>query len=377
MDASEPGPAEAADFLALGQALFAGGAGPSWATRAGRIRALMTTLIGDGGPTAAVLNRAPLPRELPPPLLHLAPHRRTLEETARRLLDHVLSRELEGLEGLLHDEVWVLWPDGTFARHQRAPLLAALASRPGRHFAAIPERLVIYGLAELRSRVARGLPEALSAVLEADLGVVVTAHLDTPRGPQGRVLLVLVPDDRGQWRAKNLPLAAVDEALLGSVKVPAAEARAVQVGDRMVRHWTLGHGPQLRSLRNQMMPKLWLDEEAIDAEELGRRAAAGLHRLEAADVVFGGTEALPSRELHRVLGAPRARRIEREAKKLWAKPLEHWRVELTRTTLGRWDPEAHRAEDGAAVTALLCRTVERDQRGEEKVEYRLGGLFAG
>jgi hypothetical protein len=52
-------------------------------------------------------------------------------DTAEAFYDALAGRKLDQLEAFLADEVWTFLPTGTLSRHERAPLVAELAARPG------------------------------------------------------------------------------------------------------------------------------------------------------------------------------------------------------------------------------------------------------
>jgi hypothetical protein len=356
----------------LVRGLLEGQHGPPWARRAERLGRAMTELFGPGLTAAPTLPDRDLPTlRTQASARPLGAERPRAEDAARRVLDHLLRRELKPLHALLHDEVWAQWPNGRLLRHARPDLLEHLAARPGAALPALPERLATYALAELRAALPRGIAAGLQLVLGLEEGAVVTAAVESPLGSYGRVMLPMMRDRAGTWRARSLPLPALDEAHLASGPTPTEDA--ARAADTVLRALARGQGAQLSALRGSMMPSVFVGDTMVTAEQLVARAA-GPPRTHALELVF--SSATVSHEpLAEALGASAARLLEREAPKQWRQKLLDFTPQVARLAWATLDPERLEPGDESQARALMLRTVELDARSEEKVRWKVGALF--
>lgn len=356
------------DAAALGEAIARGLQAP-FQVRAERIQRLMGHLFG---PAAPSIPSAPFKRPGRRALRSLARDRRRLSQEALDTLEALLTGRLEALEPRLCEVVIVHWADGSIRAHPRAELLSALKQNFQKEAPAIPVDGRLYDHAELRA----GVPEALADGLDAYLGLsgrgIVTARLDGPRLQLDRIALLVEPTEDGT-RLASLPLVALDEAWVAGQSAQGDEDEGHRIADRAVRHQLLGHGAQLRSLRNQCLRRIFLDDELLEAEEWPPLAAARCDLVEAADRVLLGVRRGPS--LKDGLGLTRVRMLEQKANQAWQHPLDSFRPRLALVKIGRWDPHGRQVADEREIPVLLGRQIDRDVRGVETERWRLAGLW--
>jgi hypothetical protein len=353
---------------ALGEAI-AQGTQPPFQRRAERIQRLMAHLFGPGGPSIASVSPSALARA---PLRTWSKDRRRLNKDGMDALEALLTGRLDLLAGHLSPVVWVHWPDGSILAHEREVLLPALQQRFVKEAPAIPMDGRIYDTAELRSGTAEGVIDALDALFHLQGRGILTARLDGPRLQLDRVTLLLEPHE-GRGLLASLPLVALDEAWVASTSAQAEDDEALRVAERAVRHHLLGHGSQLRSLRNQCLRRIFLSDELLEAEEWPPLAAARCDLAQAADTVFLGARRGPT--LKEGLGTPRLRGLEQKAKAAWQRPLDHFRPRLVLVKIGRFDPESRAVVEEREIPVVLGREVDRDVRGVETERWRLAALW--
>lgn len=350
--------------------LFAGRLDEAWRSRAHRIQAVLTPILGAGGAASGALpdrrsRRASRLSRMRTPERDRAPAERVTEA----FLAALTARDFEALAPLAGPRLWVLWPSGELLRHEKDPLFVALSVRAGAPSRAVPKNLRPYGDAELRGLVARGVPESIDALFELTNPIAVTAELASGSGPPARVLLMTAQDQAGHWRVHNFPLAGVDDALRASVAPSADEDEPVRVADRVVRHFLLGHEKQVRALRNQLMDQVWVDGALVAAEALSAAAGAGPHRLDQADTVFLGTKRADPAALKE--RAPLLQSLRRIAKEAWGRPLERLTTRIALSALATIDPVSQELRDRREAFTLLVRVDEQEGRAQR---WRLAAL---
>lgn len=287
-------------------------------------------------------------------------------------LEALLTGRLDALAPFLAPVVWVQWPDGAVLAHAREALLPALQQRFAKEAPAIPMDGRLYDLAELRSGVAESVIDAFDANFHLQGRAILTARLDGPRLQLDRATLLLEPHE-GRGLLASLPLVALDEAWVASTSTQGADDEALRVAERAVRHHLLGHGGQLRSLRNQCLRRIFLGEELIEAEEWPPLAAARCELSQAADLAFLGARRGPP--LKEALGVARLRSLEQKAKAAWQRPLDHFRPRLVLVKVGRFDPESRTVVQEREIPVLLGRELDRDVRGVETERWRIAALW--
>lgn len=351
---------EAADY-------FTGRLNPQIGARVQMIRELLAAVLGKvempGDPEPPPLPRAPFRR-----LAMTSLHRTAAETTARAVTDALLGRRFDALAPLLHNGVRVLWPDGRFRAHAREGLLEALAASEGAPQPGAASSVRTYAPAELRGVTPRGVTGAIDATFEANDWIAVALSVAGPRSAV-RVMVVTSRDEQERWRADSLLLPAGDEAANTGAAASADEEESLRVADRIVRHLILGHGAQLRTLRNQMVARLFVDDEIVEAEALAELAATGPHRLDALDWVFLGTEDADLESLDR--HAPgRVDRLRRRSQEAWQRNLERQRLRVAVTRIGKLALPPGSVTPEREVSCLLLGSEDRGV-----LRWRLGGVF--
>lgn len=359
-------------MMQMALALFGGEVGPTWNARAGRARSILGAVIGDEPPNVPVV---------PPDLDGVFPHPRMRPtnpgrpkalEAAEDLFDGIVRRRFSRLEGLLEEEVWVIWPTGHIGRHPRDALIEAFDARPGKP---APMRVVdrqSYTFVELKQVLARGLPKLLDVVLGARSALTVTLGIDSSRGPVGRVMFVMAADERGEWRARNLMFGSVDDAHVASAKRSSLRDEPLKVADRVVRRVVLGHGAQLAADRNLMMEQIFLRDQLGPAEALIERISAGDHRLGSSEVVFMGSQELPYKIIAKHTPPGTKEKLERIAPNAWGRSIDRMDPRLVATQLGALDPATLEVTPMQQATALVIRV---EDRARDQSALRIAALF--
>lgn len=341
--------------------------------RGARLCSVLELCLGPRPAGLAALDPPEPPGALRP--LRIGPRdRAALHEAVQEVLDGLLAREVERIEPHLDARIATLWPDATLAVHDREALLAAIDAHRGEAAPVVLRDVRSYTLGELRGVRPRGEAERLAAAAEAPL-VAVTAGLDSRRGRLGRALVWAAPGDDGRWRVQTLALPSPDDVVTAGRRASAHEDEAVRVADKVVRHWALGHAAQLRSSRNHLMAKLWLDGELLSAEALVQARMQRATPDASSWWVFGGSRAAPRTSPTEALGADLAREVERRAKEAWKRPWPRLRAQWVRTELGQWDPERRAVQRPRVVQSLLLAQEDVDARDERTERWRLAGLF--
>lgn len=358
---------------ALAQAVLATGTTAAGQVRAERFQALLRSLFGEGGPTANAHRSEPMAHF--PTLAPSARHRAEAEAVARVVIRSFLSLDLARLAPHLAGRVFMLWPDGTLAWHDPEPLLTALAARAVGPVQAIPGEPAAHVWAGLRLEI----PAPVAASFEETLGMagtlVYATSLASPKGPLGRVMVVMGLDRDGRWRARTLPLPAIDAAAAASAPPSADEEDWVRFADRLARP-ILNHGAgALRALRNHMMDRILVDGEAMDAEVMIRRLERSPPPAERLDLSFLGTRSENLEALDEAVGHPVTRDLGRNAESLWRQKLDSLRPKLAITELGQLAPKSQQPKPCGRLISLMVRRVEQDQRNEERIHWRLAALW--
>lgn len=349
-------------YVALAHALFTGAAGPSWATRNQRTRALLEAIHGDKPP----LDEVPAPDE-PLPIPAPAAARQRLSERAATLVEHLLAGRFSAVAPHLDDAVWVLWPDNTFVCHDGLDLAGALKDRPNKLGLELA-RPRAYSAAEARAAFARGIPEALDALFPLSNVVLYTFAVEQ----YGRVLVAMRPTESG-GKLASLLLPSVDDAWAFSVRTSLDESPPLRIAQTLVRRVCLGHFTALRAMTLDLMPELWVGDQLADRARFVAAAGDGDERLDGAELIFGAS--FPAGTLTECVGGPLAKAIEREAPERWFASLDALRPMMVETTLARLDPRTLGVGSESAVRTLLLDTKEDDGAGGERSRWRVAGWF--
>lgn len=356
----------------LGLGLVTGRTSKAWNTRAIRARALIAGAVGGTPPSAAA--DPPMPpsdaREGRLAMKTAAPARAQAVEAAKDLVDALGRRRMDRLAELLGEQVWVLWPNGNLLRHGRAALAEELASRSGDR---LPLRITdpkSYSYAELRTALARGVAEGLDAALDLSESLLVTLHVSGGRGPAGRILLVMHPEPAG-WRARSLPLGGPDDAHVLSAKLRELDRPEAAALQPLVRAIILGHGGLVRAHFQHVMPKLWLRDQLVEAEQVARLTDDGPPRLGSTEIVFGRVREVELKRLDQL--APKAGRakVEGRAFEDFGLELEALSPRLLSVELGTVDPASGRATPGPPAHGLVV--LAEDDAGRRRP--RVAGLY--
>lgn len=319
-------PALPRDF---GQKLLSGAAGPTHAERAERIRAVVRTVVGEAPPSAPPLPelRSPAPPKLFP-LRGNARERVEAEKLASAALEGFLTRELAVVSKHAQPALWMLWPDGQLSKHATPTLLDALAKRDGKAAPIIQKQKRSYNASEMRSVLARGIPEGIEAMFGVQNALAVTIALEGKRGPAGTAMMIVSPDQYGDLKVHNVMLPSIDEAVRASAAPSLdSEDEAVRFADRIVRHFVLGHDRHLRALKNHFCEKVLMGEDVVDLEGVVERASFGAHRLDANDFIFGGSAR------GAIADMPGIDRLKRRTKEIWGKPFEKLQLCVVETKI--------------------------------------------
>lgn len=355
----------------LGIALLTGRAGKPWGARAIRARAFLAGPLG-GAPPQTPAEPFALPsseaRPSPPPV---DPRRPQALERAKDLLDALAVRRFDRLAPMLADPLGVLWPNGSFSFHARDDLLEELSRREGERARINLAAPRSYTFRELRAVLARGVAEALDAVLDLKNSLAVSIQINGGRGPGGRVMLVLALDEAKEWRARTLTFGSPDDAYFASARSHEPRSPDLGIADQIIRHSMLGHGTQLRSLSQHLMPKLWLRDQLLPAEALFEIAEDGPARLGASELVFLETKEGDVRGLSKLVPQAVATKIQQTALETFGLPFERLRARLSTTAFGVLDPSNGRIQPAGSASCLLVRLEEPS--GE--LRPRVAGVF--
>lgn len=339
-----------------------GALGEAWAARNRRARALLAPILPAGpGDLPHSANDA-----RPGPVIPGAPSRQRLAEFARTQAEALLAGELAEVAPHLDDDVWVLWPDNTFARHPGAALAARLEPAAGvEHELGL---LRTYAGAEARTAFARGIPEALDALFALRSCLLYAFSVEG-----SRLMLAVRPTEDG-GRLASLLLPSVDEAWAHSSRAALDEEEPIRIAANLVRRMVLGHGAAIRAMRVELMDTLWLNGEAVGRDDLAAHADTGPHKLDGAERVFRSTTPA-SIGLPEMIGGALAKRIVGESEARWRRPLEQLRPMLVETSTVTIDPATRGPGEVLPAATLLLRTEEPDGAGGDRVRWRVGGFF--
>ncbi len=341
-------------------------------TRAGWVTAVLRKAYGVDAPSAPFIEleeRAPWPE-----LRMSGRHRRVVESTARAVVQGLLSHGLDAVRPRLAEEVWMLWGDGTLGCHLSYPLMETLSGRKADSVWAIPAQIRTYAWAELRAQLPRPVGAALDAALRLSGTMVCAMRIDTPRNPVGRVMVALAPM-QGVWRALTLPLPSVDTAVAAS-KPAFHEEDWLRFADKIARQSLLHNDNQLRSLRNQMMDRIFTAAGPITAEVMIQQLAQSDPPADRLELAFLGTHEERYENIDAVSGLTLRRELDRRAQEIWKRPLETLRPKLAITDLGIIDAKTQVPKPSGRAVTLMLRCLERDQRNEELERWRVGGIWS-
>ncbi len=354
----------------LGLALVTGRASKAWNTRAIRARALLAGAVGGTPPAAA--SEPPSPRSDGPPL-HMksaSTDRARAVEAARAVVDALGTRRFDRLGDLLGARTWVLWPNGALLRHPGPALLEELQRREGER---LPLRITdpkSYTFSELRSALARGVADGLDAVLDLTATTLVTFMVSGGRGPPGRVLLAMAPESGG-WRAQTLPLGSPDDAHTASVKLRDLDRPEAAALHPLVRAVVLGHGSLVRANFQHLMPRLWVRDQLVEAEQLARLADDGPPRLGSTEVVFGRVREVELRTLNKLAPKPGLAKLEARAFEDFGQTFDVLSPRLLVVELGLVDPASGKLQAGPPAHGLVV--YAEDDAG--RARPRVAGLY--
>ena len=345
--------------------LLSGEGGPSWSARASRARSLLQQVIGRQPPELEVL---PPDQGSPfeyPRMMPTNPTRALAEEAAEDLVDAICRRRFDRLGELLHDQVWAIWPSGHIGRHSRDELLAELKRREGKPAPIRVEGRLSYTFADLKSALAKGLPDLLDVAFGARSALTVTVGLQSRAGDGGRLMLTMAPDQEGQWRSRTLPFGGWDDAHVASARPSTLEDEIPRTAHKVVRCVVLGHGAQLRSLTNRLCDPMFVREDLGPKDRLAALVGHGPHRIGSAEVVFMGSEELPMRELRN--HGPRGieDKLKRAAPDAWGRALPRLDPRLVVTQLGALDAATMTVQPTQTASSVIIR--EFDERRDEDV----------
>jgi hypothetical protein len=255
--------------------------------------------------------------------------------------------------------------------HPRRALLDELEKRTGRASAIRGNAPQSYTFAELRNVLARGVTEGLDVLLRLRTSLAVTFELAGAQGPEGRGLFSMSQDREGRWRARNLLLAAPDDAFMASRTIQ-NEEDTIRIADQVIRRVVLGHAAAVRASRHLMMEELWVRDRRMKPDELARVVGEGPHRLPSAQTVFLGTRLLPVKAAERF--APRGviQDMRARAPDLYGKPLASFDPALVVVEIGLLDPASGKIAPNQEAGALVLKTPDK---ASGALRSRIAGLF--
>lgn len=359
-----------ANLLELANALLTGRANKAWAARAIRARAFMAAAFGGAALTVPAKPLSPPPRGFRP--LRPSPRSRAAAiDTAEAFYDVLAGRKLDQLPGYLADEVWTFLPTGTLSRHERAPLAAELALRPGDTQPILKKLARSYTLPELVSALPRGVAGALDTLLDLRSTLIVTHLIEGGRGPAGRLMLLLTEVD-GKWKLRSFPIGAPDDAFVASERAPDHERPELGISAQLVRHVVMGHSAQLKADLHQLMPSLFVREEFVPSAALVEIAEDGGPRLGSTEAVVGTPELVPLPGLSKLVARPIERRIREKALEDFGLPFDRLKPRLVRTPIGMFDPASNRVAPAQEAHTLVFVI---DDGTPPRPRCKVGGLF--
>ncbi len=298
------------------------------------------------------------------------------EKSAVQTVCGLLQRKLERMESLLTPSVYAYWVDGSNGWNDRKTLLEHLQSREGSAVNVRPRKVVSYTWNEMRLLFPRGVPEAIDRSLGIKKGMLITMALEEVGEAQtslGRIALGM-HFEHGSPKASSLLFPGVDQAQAAGARPSFSEEEAVRIGDKLGRHWLLGHADPLRSLRNHMMHRLFHQGEPRATEEVPAKFAGDRKPKHAAmDLIFQRPELVGTRGLPEALGKVMFQKISKASKKLWFRDLETFRPQLVRQRTSLW--RGSEAPEGPTLQLLFLRVVEQKPTGLDAETWRLAGLF--
>ena len=341
-------------------------------TRSAWFTALVRKLFGDAAPSAPGVDIED--RATWPPVRMGARHHASVEEAARAVVDGFLSLFLERAAPHLADEVWMVWGDGSLRCHPWMKLIQALGARKGTSVFGVPREVRTYAWAELRAQVPRPAAVMLDACIGLPGTMVCTMNLETVRDPIPRVMIAMAPAHNG-WRALNLPMPSVDSAVVAS-KPSFDDEEWLRFADKISRQFLLHNGNQLRSLRNHMMDRIFVGDDATVTEQLFEQVDHKDPPADRLDTAFLGSKEEPLERLDELTGRTLKRELERKAKDLWHGTFEELRPKLVTTQLALLDPKTQAPQPSGRAVTMMVRCVERDPRGVDFETWRVAGLWS-
>ncbi len=359
-----------ANLLELANSLLTGRANKAWAARAIRARAFMAAAFGGAALTVPAKPLSPPLRGFRP--LRPSPRSRAAAiDTAEAFYDVLAGRKLDQLPAYLADEVWTFLPTGTLSRHERAPLAAELALRPGDTQPILKKLARSYTLPELVSALPRGVAGALDTLLDLRSTLIVTHLIEGGRGPAGRLMLLLT-EVEGKWRLRSFPIGAPDDAFVASERAPDHERPELGISAQLVRHVVMGHSAQLKADLHQLMPSLFVREDFVPSAALVEIAEGGGPRLGSTEAVVGTPELVPLPGLSKLVGRPIERRIREKALEDFGLPFDRLKPRLVRTPIGMFDPASNRVAPAQEAHTLVFVV---DDGTPPRPRCKVGGLF--
>lgn len=349
-------------YAELARDLFTGAASPAWATRSARTRELLETVYG---PRPELREDIPLAR--PRPIVAPAAARKRLGELVFEIARHLVAGRFSRVSRFFDDTMWVLWPDNQLVCHAGDEVRFKLTDRPNR-LGIVPAKLKSYAGAEAKAAFARGVPEALDALFPLSSHLIYTFEARR----FGRVLFAVRPIEQ-TCRIASLFLPSVDDAWAFSVRTSLDEEAPLRITQNLVRRTVLGHFAGLQAMALDVMPTLWVQDQAIPRDHFIAAAGAGPHRLEGGEQIFGASAPLDG-EPAEALG-PLLKTIERASQTHWHTSLEALRPRWVQTPVAQIDPESLGVMSERHVVTLVLRTLEDDGTGDERERWRVGGWF--
>jgi hypothetical protein len=354
--------------------LLSGRTSGAWQTRAACLFEQIQTVFEIN---PRLLRVVPVPSE-PPSNTHrvyrvLGRDRSEAQAVAHQVLDAFFSGSLNRLSSLLAENVWAAWPNGRMARHPQEDLRRALSprTRPSESQVRIHDwRVYHYG--EFDQILVADLAPIFDAVLDLKSAVIVTARIESDGIEPVRVLLALARDSQGQFRSRNLPLIAPDDAYLASVKIGSYEESQLKTSETVIRALVLGPTKQLRSHAGQLSDRVWfrgtlnsLDEMILQLEQRPLTPAN-------TETAFMGSRLERYADFSRLLGREQKDAFEQGAASFQSLPLHQLFPDLVISEVGEFDPRTRRVQPRTQIKLVLFRFEDPHTA---KQTHKVAGIF--